>query len=194
MCLWHENRQWGSIQSSRFAQLSRVFPTRMFSLSVEWPVKALLFSTCSKVNQTTASFWIVRLVDIQQVEKFDISRLTLHSQFKKVWCLRTRENFIELNFQFNICCGWDLKKCSIWLVSKHIVCKRLSVMQQLAWVRRFCAQKNFTLFLVNQEYPPGLELLMEKVAKNPPPQWKVDFGFEVTKNTPSLKMKTCENC
>ena len=42
------------------------------------------------------------------------------------------------------------------LVSTHIVCERLSVMQDLAWVRRFCAQnlKN-TLFLANQEYTPS---------------------------------------
>ena len=42
----------------------------------------------------------------------------------------------------------------VYLVSTHIVCERLSAMQDLAWVLRICAQnsKN-TLFLADQEYP-----------------------------------------
>ena len=49
------------------------------------------------------------------------------------------------------------------LVSTHIVCERLSVMQELAWVRGSCAQNpKFTLFLVNP--PPQLELLMDDLG------------------------------
>ena len=45
-----------------------------------------------------------------------------------------------------------LSKISIYAL--FVSTQRLSVMQELAWVRTFCAQNTrFTLFLVNKEYP-----------------------------------------
>ena len=44
------------------------------------------------------------------------------------------------------------------LVSTHIVCERLSVMQDLAWVGRFCAQNS------KNTPPPRLEILMEDLG------------------------------
>ena len=80
--------------------------------------------------------------------------------------------------------------CYLW---KPRVCERLSVMQELTWVR-FCAQSTkFILFLVNQEYPPlRLALLIEDLKslglKLPriPLKMKIgqDFGFELAKITP----------
>ena len=64
------------------------------------------------------------------------------------------------------------------LGSIYIVCEKLSVMQEQAWVRRFCAQNlKFTLFLANQEYPPprigtshgGLRKFGSEVGNNSPP-------------------------
>ena len=53
-----------------------------------------------------------------------------------------------------------------------MVCARLSVMQELAGVRRFCVQNpKFTLFLVNQETPPPSHPM--KIVR--------DFGSEVPK-------------
>ena len=74
-----------------------------------------------------------------------------------------------------------------YLGSTHIVCERLSVMQDLAWVLRICAQNpQNTLFLASQEYsPPGLELLMEdlvtsglrlpRIPPHPPPDWNFSW-------------------
>ena len=54
-------------------------------------------------------------------------------------------------FLFSVC---NHRRFKTSLVSTFIVCKRLSVMQDPAWVRRFCAQnpKNI-IFLGNQKYP-----------------------------------------
>ena len=67
----------------------------------------------------------------------------------------------------------------VYLVSTHIVSKRLSAMQDLAWVLRICAQ-NFknTLFLADQEYP-RLELLFEDL---------VSLDLRLVKNTPSHRI------
>ena len=53
------------------------------------------------------------------------------------------------------------------LVSTHIVCARLSAMQDLAWVLRIFAQnpKNI-VFLARIPYPPGLEFLMEDLGSS----------------------------
>ena len=80
------------------------------------------------------------------------------------------------------------------LVSTHIVCVRLSAMQEQVWVRRLCAQnaKN-TLFLASQEYPPptppltpppGLELLMEDLRS---------LSLKLVKNIPHPSPPPSEN-
>ena len=82
------------------------------------------------------------------------------------------------------------------------MCERLSVMQDLAWFKRFCTQKvKFTLFLnLRIPHPPRirgshgvLRKFGSEIAKNTPLPWKMkvvqDLGFEVTKNTPSLPIE-----
>ena len=57
-------------------------------------------------------------------------------------------------------------------------------MQERAWARRLCTQNpKLTLLLVNQEYPSS------------PFQIKIvqDFGFELTKNTPTTQMKITQD-
>ena len=62
----------------------------------------------------------------------------------------------------------------VYLVS---MCKRLSAIQDLAWVLRICAQNSEkTLFLADQAYP-RLELLLEDL---------VSLGLRLVKNTPPL--------
>ena len=73
----------------------------------------------------------------------------------------------------------DLISIGQWnnlLVSTHIVCERLSVMQDLAWVRKFCAQnpKN-TLFLARTSLG-GLSKFGSEVGQEylpPPNKWKL---------------------
>ena len=81
------------------------------------------------------------------------------------------------------------------LVSTHIVCERLFVMQELAWVTYIFVQNpQFTLFLVTPEYTQmKLKIIMDfgsEVAKNTTPFLKIkivrDFGSEDAKNTPTL--------